>query len=106
MAKLYPWDARDRGGADLSEIFGSVVGEFVREIRYVVPHGEDWPEGHGESRVHEVDMAVELVMESGFSVVLSWEMDGPSEGLAIESKNSTELDELPGDGIDVSGHAD
>ncbi|WP_326687771.1 hypothetical protein OIE63_11815 [Streptomyces sp. NBC_01795] len=34
--------------------------------------------------VHEVDMAVELVMEAGIVLAFSWAMDGLKEGLAVE----------------------
>ncbi|MDT0457239.1 hypothetical protein RM550_16075 [Streptomyces sp. DSM 41527] len=79
----------------------------MRTVRYVVPRGEIWPEGHREDRAHEVDMAVELVMDSGVALVLSWAMDGVNEGLAIELRSPGEADvDLPGDAVDVSDHVD
>ncbi|MFI5523560.1 hypothetical protein [Streptomyces platensis] len=52
-------------------------------------------------------MAVELVMDSGAALVLSWAMDGVKEGLAIEFRSPGEADvNLPGDPVDVSDHVD
>ncbi|MFE0378917.1 hypothetical protein ACFW1M_25800 [Streptomyces inhibens] len=52
-------------------------------------------------------MAVELVMDSGAALAVSWAMDGVNEGLAIERRAAGETDvNLPGDAIDVSDHVD
>ncbi|MFJ3496737.1 hypothetical protein ACIPPJ_24525 [Streptomyces sp. NPDC086091] len=52
-------------------------------------------------------MAVDLVMSTGAALSLSWSMDGLNEGIAIELRESGESDAgLPGDTVDVSGHAD
>ncbi|WP_030103810.1 hypothetical protein [Actinoalloteichus caeruleus] len=52
-------------------------------------------------------MAVELGMESGAVLVLSWAMDGVNEGMAIEFNSPGEVGiSLPGDPIDVSDHVD
>lgn len=106
MAKIDPWAAKDHGGDSLSVLLGPLVGDAVRSVHYVVPRGGFWPEGHRESRVHEVDMAVKMTMDSGTAVVLSWEMDGLNEGLAIESSPTMDAHSLPGDVIDVSSNAD
>ncbi|WP_139821047.1 hypothetical protein [Krasilnikoviella flava] len=91
----------------LTEFRNLVVGEVVEAVRYVVPRGESWPEGHKEDRVHEVDMAIELYMKSGAVLMLSWAMDGMSEGMAIEIKGpKDDPDSLPGDSVDVTIHVD
>lgn len=93
--------------ANFATLQSAVAGEAVRTVRYVVPRGEVWPEGHREHRAHEVDMAVELIMANGTALVLSWAMDGVNEGLAIELRDPGELDvDLYGDAIDVSDHVD
>ncbi|MYU52845.1 MULTISPECIES: hypothetical protein [Streptomyces] len=52
-------------------------------------------------------MAVELVMDSGAALVLSWAMDGIDEGMAVEFRSPGEAGtSLPGEPIDVSDHAD
>ncbi|MCE7080656.1 hypothetical protein [Streptomyces sp. ST2-7A] len=107
MLVINPWDVLAHDGAGIAELREAVSGEVVRTVRYVVPQGEEWPEGHREDRAHEVDMAIELSMESGAVLVLSWAMDGFNEGVAIEFRHPEESStDLPGDPIDVSGHAD
>lgn len=104
---IQPWDAHARDGATFAALRDIVMGQAVRMVRYVVPRGEIWPEGHMDRRAHEVDMAVEMVMVGGGAVVLPWAMDGVNEGLAIESRDPGEVDvNLPGDAIDVSDHLD
>ncbi|MQS10119.1 hypothetical protein [Streptomyces alkaliphilus] len=52
-------------------------------------------------------MAIELGMESGSVLVLSWAMDGFNEGMAVEFRRPGESGTgLPGDPIDVSYHPD
>lgn len=58
------------------------------------------------TRAHEVDIAVELIMDSGDVVIVSWQMDGVNEGSEIESRSTEDVGSLPGDGIDVSSYAD
>ncbi|WP_328443361.1 hypothetical protein OG780_44350 [Streptomyces sp. NBC_00386] len=107
MAVINPWAALAHGGAGLAELREAVVGEAVRTVRYVALRGEGWPEGHREDRAHEVDVAVELGMESGSALVLSWAMDGVNEGMAIELRNPGDTSaSLPGDPVDVSDHVD
>ncbi|MFJ1547636.1 hypothetical protein [Streptomyces sp. NPDC088246] len=107
MLTIQPWAARAHDGADLAALQGAVAGKAVRAVRYVVPRGEIWPEGHRDDRAHEVDMAVELIMAGGAGLVLSWAMDGVNEGLAIEFRDPGESDvDLHGDAIDVSDHVD
>lgn len=107
MLVISPWDALAHSGAGLDELREAVSGEAVRTVRYVAPRGEGWPEGHRADRAHEVDMAVELGMESGAVLVLSWAMDGVNEGMAIEFRSPGEAGtSLPGDPIDVSDHVD
>lgn len=107
MSVINPWVALAHGGAELARLRKAVVGESVRTVRYVVPRGEGWPDGHRKDRAHEVDMAVELGMESGAALVLSWAMDGVNEGMAIECRAPGDVIEgLPGDPIDVSDHVD
>ncbi|MFE1079436.1 hypothetical protein ACFW31_13010 [Nocardiopsis alba] len=108
MLLIKPWAAPAHGGVGIAELREAVSGEALRTIRYVALQGETWPEGHREDRAHEVDMAVELGMNSGAVLILSWAMDGVNEGMAIEFRNPGEsgVDHLPGDPIDVSGHAD
>jgi len=107
MLTIQPWAVRANNGADLATLQAAVAGETVDTVRYVVPRGENWPEGHRDDRAHEVDMAVELVMASGSALVFSWAMDGLNEGLAVELRDFSDLDvNLPGDAIDVSAHAD
>lgn len=103
---INPWDARVNS-ADLAALRTTITGATVTAVRYVVPHGESWPDGHGDDRVHEVDMAVELMMADGAAVVFSWAMRGPDEGLTVEVRDSSEVDiNLPGDAVDVSSHVD
>lgn len=107
MLVINPWDAPARSGAGLAELRDAVSGEAVRTVRYVAPWGESWPEGHREDRAHEVDMAVELGMESGAVLVLSWAMDGVNEGVAVEFRSPGESSgTLPGHPVDVSDHVD
>ena len=83
------------------------MGQTVAAVRYVVPQGETWPDGHRDDRVHEVDMAVELVVISGSTVVLSWAMDGLAEGMAIGLRDPGELEGSPaGAAVDVTAHTD
>lgn len=107
MLAIQPWAARAHDGASLAELREAVAGEVVRTVRYVAPHGNGWPEGHREDRAHEVDMAVELGMESGSVLVLAWAMDGVNEGMAIEFGGPGETGAKSlGDPIDVSDHID
>jgi hypothetical protein len=107
MLVINPWDAVDHNCAKLAEFRKAVAGEAVRTVRYVAPQGESWPDGHRNERAHEVDMAVELRMESGAVLVLFWAMDGVSEGMAIELRSPGEASaSLPGDPVDVSDHVD
>lgn len=107
MLTIQPWAALAHDGADLAVLQNAALGQAVRTVRYVVPRGEIWPEGHRDDRAHEVDMAVELLVDSGAALVLSWAMDGVNEGLAIEFKAPEEVDvNVPGDAIDVSDHVD
>ncbi|BDE44320.1 hypothetical protein SLITK23_75650 [Streptomyces lividans] len=107
MLVIEPWDAKARGDASLADLRGAIAGASVGAVRYVVPPGETWPEGHREDRAHEVDMAVDLVMSTGAVLSLSWAMDGLNEGMAIELREPGESDaDLPGDTVDVSDHVD
>ncbi|WP_143013003.1 hypothetical protein [Actinopolyspora mzabensis] len=47
----------------------------------------DWPDGHRAERVREADVDIELVLESGSAVMLSWEVNGLDESLAIELRD-------------------
>ncbi|GAA1324617.1 hypothetical protein GCM10009647_060360 [Streptomyces sanglieri] len=107
MLVIEPWDAKARGDVSLADLRGAIAGASVSAVRYVVPQGETWPEGHREDRAHEVDMAVDLVMSTGVALSLSWAMDGLNEGMAIELREPGESDaDLPGDTVDVSDHVD
>ncbi|MFF9000446.1 hypothetical protein ACF1GW_13695 [Streptomyces achromogenes] len=107
MLVINPWAALAHGGAEFAELRKAIVGESVRAVRYVALRGESWPDGHREDRAHEVDVAVELGMESGASLLLSWAMDGVNEGMAIEYRGPGDVSaSLPGDPIDVSDHVD
>jgi hypothetical protein len=107
MLTIQPWNARVHDGVDLAALRGLAAGQVLKRANYVVPQGETWPEGHREDRAHEVDMAVELIMVSGAALVLSWAMDGIDEGLAIEFSGPDDVkSDLPGDAINVGGHAD
>lgn len=107
MLAIQPWAARAHNGASLAELREAVAGEVVRTVRYVALRGNGWPEGHREDRAHEVDMAVELGMESGSLLVLAWAMDGVNEGMAIEFRSPGESGTKSlGDPIDVSNHID
>lgn len=64
--------------------------ETLSAVRYEVPQGGDWPEGHRSDEAHEVDLSVELVMDGGATLALSWAMDGMNEGLAIELREAGE----------------
>ncbi|MET7686039.1 hypothetical protein [Streptomyces sp. NPDC005423] len=107
MLVINPWAALANGSAGLAELREAVAGDAVRTVRYVALRGEGWPNGHREDRAHEVDMAVELGMESGAVLVLSWAMDGVNEGMAIEFRSPGDVGgSLSGDPIDVSNHVD
>ncbi|MFE0174653.1 hypothetical protein ACFWZ2_20245 [Streptomyces sp. NPDC059002] len=107
MLVINPWAAQAHNGAELAELRKTVAGEAVRTVRYVAMQGQGWPEGHRQDRAHEVDMAVELGLESGATLVLSWAMDGLNEGMAIAFRSPGEASEaLPGDPVDVTDHAD
>ncbi|MCF6526614.1 hypothetical protein [Streptomyces sp. JJ36] len=102
-----PWDAQVRGNDGLAGLREAVEGAAVRTVRYVVPQGENWPEGHREDRAHEVDMAVELGLDTQATLAFFWSMDGVNEGLAIAFRAPGEGDVTHhGDAIDVSGHVD
>ena len=105
MSVILPWAARQDGGRTLAQLADRVSRETLQQVRYVALDGEDWPEGHRHDRVHEVDMAVELVMASGARLILSWAMDGLSEGLAIDFRPAGEVGADPsGSPVIVSQH--
>lgn len=105
MLVVQPWAARIHIDDGLSTIQAAMVGETLKGVRYVVPRGETWPVGHSEGRVHDVDMAVELITSSGAGLLFLWAMDGLNEGLAIELRSPEEVDiDLPGEAVDVSRH--
>ncbi|MFI9366751.1 hypothetical protein ACIG5E_37760 [Kitasatospora sp. NPDC053057] len=105
MSVVLPWIAHQDGGRALAELADSVSHEIVQEVRYVALEGETWPEGHRHDRVHEVDVAVELVMSSGARLILSWAMDGLNEGLAIDFRSvGDDGPNLTGSPVVVSHH--
>ncbi|SFE65993.1 hypothetical protein SAMN04487819_1219 [Actinopolyspora alba] len=100
-----PWEASD--GIGLATVREAVRGEVLKSVRYAVLRGVDWPDGHRAERAHEVDMDVELVLESGSAVVLSWAVNGPDESLAIELREpAAVIRNLSGEPVDVSDHPD
>ncbi|WP_218119857.1 hypothetical protein [Actinopolyspora mzabensis] len=104
---IHPWDIQEGNSVIIAELRRSLAGDAVINVRYIVPKEERWPEGHRADRVHEVDMAVELQMESGSALILSWDMDGLNEGIAADFRGPGEEGaNLPGDPIDVSDHID
>jgi hypothetical protein len=105
--KIVPWVALDDDRHALRELAGSLIGDQVRAVRYAVPGGAGWPNGHLAERVHAVDMGVEIFTDRGAILQLQWEMDGLNEGLGIELLSDPgELSAARVERIDVSDHAD
>jgi len=103
MAIILPWVAHEEGGRALERLVESVSGEILWRVRYLAMKDGTWPDGHRGDRIHEVDMAVELVMRSGVRLILSWAMDGFAEGVAVDLRLADESEpDLAGDLIDVS----
>lgn len=107
MLAIEPWADLFHNGAGLAKLREAVSGEVLRAVHYVALRGHGWPEGHRDDRAHEVDMAVELGMESGAVLVLAWAMDGLNEGIATEFRCPGEPGTGSlGDPVDVSDHVD
>ncbi|MFC9297193.1 hypothetical protein ACFTWH_01665 [Streptomyces sp. NPDC057011] len=107
MMLIQPWLDRSEHEAMVSSLLAEVSSESLAAVRYGVPQGGTWPEGHRADVAHEVDMSVELVMASGITLALSWAMDGLNEGLAMELREAG--DSAVGsiaEAVDVSDHTE
>lgn len=85
----------------------TLAGERLVCVRYATPSGASWVNYSDLEGVREVDMAVELVTESGLVLELSWATPGREEGLALalghgENRAPSDLVDL----VDVSAIPD
>lgn len=67
----------------LIDLANLLRGERLISARYLLPSGMGWGGGGDLDHVHEVDMGVELLTESGIRLELSWSTPGVGEGLVI-----------------------
>lgn len=67
----------------LNELAAALVGERLSSVRYVAPAGAGWENYSDLEHVHEVEMGVELLMDSGLLLELSWSTPGLKEGLSL-----------------------
>ena len=107
MIKIEPATLHRSDDPRLSAISAALVGERLVAARYAVPAGVSWEGYGGLEHVHEVDMGVELVTESGLVLGLSWSTPGREEGLSLALDRagecpSNELIDL----VDVSGQSE
>jgi hypothetical protein len=84
-----------------------LTGERLMCARYATLSGTRWINYSDLEEVHEVDMGVELVTESGLVLDLSWATPGREEGLALalghrENRASSDVVDL----VDVSAIQD
>jgi hypothetical protein len=88
----------------LSDLAGRVVGARVVAVRYAMLAGVDWDGRSSLDGVHEVDLAVLLVTDSGLTLELAWATPGTEEGLSIAVLGAGERvsDDLV-DMVDISG---
>jgi hypothetical protein len=67
----------------IAAIMAAFDGGKVASVDYVLPTGARWPDGRRHDQVHEVDLGVEIVLDSGLVVCISWAMAGAVEGLSL-----------------------
>jgi hypothetical protein len=83
MTKIEPATLNGSDDPRLTALSAMLVGERLVSASYCVPAGVRW-ENYGDMEyVHEVDMGVELVTESGLVLGLSWSTPGREEGLSL-----------------------
>lgn len=92
------------GEEELLGLLRSVVGSRISSVSYIVPSGEQWPDGREDGPIHEVDHGVELKLINGVILSVHWEMQGENEFLAVSSASLDDgsIGSLIG-AIDVSG---
>lgn len=83
LLQLEPQLLRSESSSWLTRVRETINGRSIRSVEYYVPTGESWPDGHSTSRVHEVDMAIRLIMGNDTALSLWWSMKGLDEGLAL-----------------------
>jgi hypothetical protein len=71
-------------------LVNALTGEKLVCARYAVPAGVDWENNGGLEYVHEVDLGVELITESGMHLELSWATPGRDEGLSMALEDETQ----------------
>ncbi|WP_157577061.1 hypothetical protein [Saccharomonospora iraqiensis] len=81
--QVEPWHVQSSESEYIGLVRERVEGAEVQAVEYYVPDGESWPFGHSSRRIHEVDMAIRIVLTCGSDVSLWWSMRGVDEGLAI-----------------------
>lgn len=104
MIKIKPESLHRADDPRLSKLAATLVGERLVSVRYAVPTGIGWENFAGLEHVHEVDMGVRLVTESGCALELAWATPGRDEGLlisfdSIDDATSNDLIDL----VDVGG---
>jgi hypothetical protein len=67
----------------LAAIMTAFDGGRIANVHYLMPVGAEWPNGRRHDQVHEVDLGVEIVLDSGIVVSIFWAMTGELEGLSL-----------------------
>ncbi|MEU6642707.1 hypothetical protein ABZ863_09155 [Saccharomonospora sp. NPDC046836] len=91
MLKIEPATLHRIDDPRLVSLVRNLVGERILRVRYSVPAGVIWQGDTELDHVHEVDMGVELVTDSGLVLELSWATPGSREGLAFTLDRLEEL---------------
>lgn len=107
MLTIEPATLHEVDDSRLGELAAALTGERLIGARYVTPSGVNWVNYSDLEGVHDVDLRVELITESGFTLELSWATPGREEGLSLALGRDEEqaLSELV-DVVDVSSHQD
>ena len=107
MLTIEPATLHEVVDSRLGELAATLAGERLIGARYVTPSGASWANYSDLEGVHDVDLGVELLTESGFILELSWATPGREEGLslALGRDEDRALSDLV-DVVDVSGHQD
>lgn len=82
MNQILPSTLHEANDPRLSELAATLIGERLF-ARYMMPSNASWDYKSDLEYVHEVDMGVQLVSESGLALELSWATPGREEGLSI-----------------------
>jgi hypothetical protein len=107
MLTIEPATLHQVDDSRLVGLAATLAGERLVCVRYATPSGASWVNYSDLEGVHEVDMGVELVTESGLVLELSWATPGREEGLALalghgENRAPSDLVDL----VDVSAIPD